>query len=1106
MHTGLRQLYGVSALLIVLLIGAGTATATADFVQHDPTGTVYNNPGVTMRAPLAPGATESVAVWVQIGYSFYWTDVVVYYTTDGSTPQGSFGTPSGTTSVATGGWSHNEPASPTNIDWCVATLPGFAAGTTVKYKISTWHSGGGNEVFANNAGCSDGTCDDPAAPQAVFEYTGGGGGGTLPWPGKGAPYVDHEVGYPPVSFWKEEGVVGNNYINVMLDQNGTMFDVYYPSAGCVQGMGTRWEGYWGNVDSFPNWIYTGGYTDIRGQMNLNQAMGGLRVDGVTYWLSNESGAGYTSVQQAYIEDTNVVAGNATLTANGNNILVQQYDFCPKDITFPNDQGSNPNRGIYVKRYLLTNNGAAAKTVQFYFYGDFALNGGDGYDTMAADAARGTMYAYDNTARNTSSSGEYNPTSYSDYSKDVSVYLAASLKLLDSVGGASGTPATGSWRESGSTDDGQGWIGIEVELPVGITKEIDIAVIGGFDEFPNATGTYAYQIAPAVDWFLSSSMAAMQGTTETYWSDWLDEGVTIDTPDDQYDETLKRGLLATALHLDGKNGGIIAGMHNGAYPFIWPRDAAWAAITLARAGHDAEAREIYRFLRDVAYRDPEGWGRDGFWKQKYTTDGYTVWASPQVDETSCYPWGVKYVYDVTGDLSFLEDHYDEVYEAALASSQDSTFSSNLYYDENYDLVYSMSLWEDSWDLFIYSNASIIRGLEDAADIANILDQLACPGGPGTCNYHNDAALFTSRATAIRGGVDARLAWDGENTDISHLGITYPFEIYEPGSSRVEHCVDRMNGVATDTYGNTHPLMNFGGEWDGLVNRYWNDTYWNNAGAPNPNASPWYLTTLWYGAYYAMRQDYNPGTGDIDNHKYRMDLLLDRLGPIGFGAEQIAPSNSLLYPGETDFIMQAAWPNAWESMSFLVDSAMLFLDYQPDAPDNVLRVEPKLPSGWDTMTFNNIALGDHRIDITCEADASSVTHTFVNVTGNALDFDTYLRMPTGQTPQSVTRNGTPIAYTYDAATDRVHVTGSIATGTGTPTVIVASAIGGSIVGDLNCDGSADVFDIDAFVLAITNPTGYAATYPACDINLADCNGDLTVDVFDIDAFVQIVVGGK
>ncbi|MBN2448581.1 MAG: hypothetical protein JXO22_17775 [Phycisphaerae bacterium] len=63
----------------------------------------------------------------------------------------------------------------------------------------------------------------------------------------------------------------------------------------------------------------------------------------------------------------------------------------------------------------------------------------------------------------------------------------------------------------------------------------------------------------------------------------------------------------------------------------------------------------------------------------------------------------------------------------------------------------------------------------------------------------------------------------------------------------------------------------------------------------------------------------------------------------------------------------------------------------------------------------------------------------------------------------------------------------------------------LGDLNCDGSTDVFDIDPFVLAITNPAGYASAYPECDINLADCNEDESVDVFDIDAFVAIIVGG-
>jgi len=59
-----------------------------------------------------------------------------------------------------------------------------------------------------------------------------------------------------------------------------------------------------------------------------------------------------------------------------------------------------------------------------------------------------------------------------------------------------------------------------------------------------------------------------------------------------------------------------------------------------------------------------------------------------------------------------------------------------------------------------------------------------------------------------------------------------------------------------------------------------------------------------------------------------------------------------------------------------------------------------------------------------------------------------------------------------------------------------------GDLNCDGAVNNFDIDPFVLALTDPAGYAQQFPNCDRMLADINGDGVVDNFDIDPFVKLL----
>ncbi|MGD8454665.1 MAG: GEVED domain-containing protein [Phycisphaerae bacterium] len=63
----------------------------------------------------------------------------------------------------------------------------------------------------------------------------------------------------------------------------------------------------------------------------------------------------------------------------------------------------------------------------------------------------------------------------------------------------------------------------------------------------------------------------------------------------------------------------------------------------------------------------------------------------------------------------------------------------------------------------------------------------------------------------------------------------------------------------------------------------------------------------------------------------------------------------------------------------------------------------------------------------------------------------------------------------------------------------------VGDLNCDGVVNNFDIAPFVLALTDPVGYQYAYPDCDALNGDVNGDGTLNNFDIGPFVALITGG-
>ncbi len=138
---------------------------------------VRNRPGWIFHANNRVTEGADVVFWTKTGYigkvgdlATRWANAgAVYYTTDGSAPGGSLGTPTGTSMAVALAVDHleNDPSGSGNAVWWkgrAAGLGGVALGTVVKYKVGFWHADNQEEKFAEHVAGADNT---------VFVYTNG---------------------------------------------------------------------------------------------------------------------------------------------------------------------------------------------------------------------------------------------------------------------------------------------------------------------------------------------------------------------------------------------------------------------------------------------------------------------------------------------------------------------------------------------------------------------------------------------------------------------------------------------------------------------------------------------------------------------------------------------------------------------------------------------------------------------------------------------------------------------------------------------------------------------------------------------------------------------
>jgi GH15 family glucan-1,4-alpha-glucosidase len=783
---------------------------------------------------------------------------------------------------------------------------------------------------------------------------------------------------PTGDYYQVEGISGNNYAFAQFDAHGALFDFMVPLG--------IWSG-----------IKVDGSVGSQGaQVNINKSVAGVKIGSDYYWLDDADSWAYS---QSYVSDTTTI--NTVITHTSEPIKITAYAFVPKDITYPTDTSSNDIHGLLVQRFTVENTGGSSKELSFIYFQDMNINGDNAQDSVSYQSSEDALFFHD---PGDSGSGR---TRTMDFG----------LVLTTTTGATSG------YKVYQISD--AGYLSKTFTLSASGSRSIDALLVGATVDSVNQN-LYNSTIKEAITWFNTANVGSLRSTTESYWTDLLDDATTFESPDETYNSIFKRSILASYLYFDAEHGAMGAGSYNGAYFYCWPRDAVYGAVTLDKVGLHDVAENVYDWLWNTAKRDTSSndYGSDGkyyrFWYQKYTMDGEPEWWNPQIDETAIIPWGAWYHYQQTGDSQFLTDYDDLVKEAGLVSSEDNDHP-GMDYSESEKLMFSMNLWEDKWGMFLYTNANVYAGLRDGSSF------MTAAGDSST------ASTFDSRATNIYSGVtdlysstvgyyvhalDVKQSYDGSaivdtdvSADVSTLGLVTPFQIEPVTKTEIISTLLEVEEALTDL---SETKMAYGG-----VTRYRADqeerygSDYRDLGDSYYDGGPWMMPTNWMSEYYLEWADELTGTTKIDTAQDYLDYVISYLGNLGLGAEQIDENKS-----SDEFALETAWANIWESNGKIVDNMMAFIDYQYDAPNDSITVAPKLPSDWNYLG-SHIQINDGDLYVKVTKGTNQRTVDLDNNSTNNLTVNVYVQ--TDASPTSVT--GTSLSWSYDSDTGRVRLYGTL-----------------------------------------------------------------------------------
>lgn len=417
-----------------------------------------------------------------------------------------------------------------------------------------------------------------------------------------------------------------------------------------------------------------------------------------------------------------------------------------------------------------------------------------------------------------------------------------------------------------------------------------------------------------DLVMTKTPSAMIHSTESYWHAWLN---TLDISKKDLSPELSKlfdtSLFVLRSHTDNTGSIIAAGdsemieYGKDDYSYMWPRDAAFIATTLCKAGYAEVTKPFFTFCKEVLHSD-------GYLHHRYRSDKSlgSTWHSTtsqhewlkdkilqlpiQEDESAAVLVALWNYYEHSKDLEFIELLFKPFIEKI------ATFLVHFRNKETGLPLPSYDLWEEKIGVSTYTCAAVYGGLMAAARFAELLDKR------NHMREYKDAAKSIKTATIdqlyskkLQSFVRIAIYKEGELTidetvDASSLFGLWYFGMFDQTDELFKNTLEQVQ----------HRLIN-PTEIGGFI-RYERDGYFKSTDLSNP----WFITTLWEAQRRLSKSVVS--IEDIEYAERTFAWVLKYAYPSGVLAEQLQP-----YTGES----LSATPLVWSHAVF-IETILLYIE--------------------------------------------------------------------------------------------------------------------------------------------------------------------------------------